>query len=67
MIMNAIELRKKNNEELNQLLLDLRREQFNLRMQKGSGQLSKPSEVKRVRRDIARVKTILAELSAGKQ
>lgn len=65
--MNAIELRKKNNEELNQLLLDLRREQFNLRMQKGSGQLSKPSEVKRVRRDIARVKTILAELSAGKQ
>jgi large subunit ribosomal protein L29 len=66
-IMNAIELRKKNNEELNQLLLDLRREQFNLRMQKGSGQLSKPSEVKRVRRDIARVKTILAELSAGKQ
>ena len=67
MIMNAIELRKKNNEELNQLLLDLRREQFNLRMQKGSGQLSKPSEVNRVRRDIARVKTILAELSAGKQ
>lgn len=66
-MMKAIELRKKNNEELNQLLLDLRREQFNLRMQKGSGQLSKPSEVRRVRRDIARVKTILAELSTGKK
>ena len=64
---NAIELRKKNNAELNQLLLDLRREQFNLRMQKGSGQLSKPSEVRRVRRDIARVKTILAELSTDKK
>ena len=66
-MMNAIELRKKNNDELNQLLLDLRREQFNLRMQKGSGQLSKPSEVKRVRRDIARVKTVLAELSTNKK
>ena len=66
-MMNAIELRKKNNAELNQLLLDLRREQFNLRMQKGSGQLSKPSEVRRVRRDIARVKTILAELSTDKK
>lgn len=65
--MNAIELRKKSNDDLNQLLLDLRREQFNLRMQKGSGQLSKPSEVKRVRRDIARVKTILAELSMDKK
>lgn len=64
-MMNAAELRKKKNEELNQLLLELRREQFNLRMQKGSGQLSKPSEAKRVRRDIARIKTILAELSMG--
>jgi large subunit ribosomal protein L29 len=63
--MNASELRKKNNEELNNMLLELRREQFNLRMQKGSGQLSKPSEVKRVRRDIARIKTIMNELSMG--
>jgi large subunit ribosomal protein L29 len=65
--MNAVELRKKNNVELNQLLLELRREQFNLRMQKGSGQLSKPSEVRKVRRDIARVKTVLAELTTGKK
>jgi large subunit ribosomal protein L29 len=49
------------------MLLELRREQFNLRMQKGSGQLSKPSEVRRVRRDIARIKTIMNELSTGKE
>ncbi len=64
--MNATELRKKNGEELNKLLIELRREQFNLRMQKGSGQLGKPSEVKRVRRDIARIKTILSEAPAAK-
>jgi large subunit ribosomal protein L29 len=65
-MMNASELRKKKSEELNAMLLDLRREQFNLRMQKGSGQLSKPSEVKRVRRDIARIKTIMNESSTVK-
>lgn len=64
--MDAKELRKKNPEELNTLLLELMREQFNLRMQKGSGQLSKPSEVKRVRHDISRIKTILTEIAAGK-
>lgn len=63
--MNAEELRQKKPEELDSLLHELLREQFNLRMQKGSGQLSKPSEVKRVRRDIARVKTVLTELTAG--
>ena len=64
--MDAKELRKKKPEELNVLLLELTREQFNLRMQKGSGQLSKPSEAKRVRHDIARVKTILTEIVVGK-
>ena len=63
--MNATELRKKNAKELSDLLLELRREQFNLRMQKGSGQLGKPSEVNRVRREIARIKTILSETAAG--
>jgi large subunit ribosomal protein L29 len=62
--MNAAELRQKNSAELDKLLQELKREQFNLRMQKGTGQLSKPSEVQRVRRDIARIKTILAELAA---
>lgn len=63
--MKAADLRKKKNEELNKQLLDLRREQFNLRMQKGSGQLGKPSEARRVRREIARIKTVMAELKAG--
>jgi len=63
--MNAAELRQKNSTELDKLLLELKREQFNLRMQKGTGQLSKPSEVHRVRRDIARIKTILAEQAAA--
>ena len=63
--MNAAELRKKNSEELGKLLLELKREQFILRMQKGTGQLGKPSEVQRVRRDIARIKTIMAQQTAG--
>jgi large subunit ribosomal protein L29 len=63
--MNATEIRAKKPEELQEELAKLLREQFNLRMQKGSGQLSKPSEVKRVRREIARVKTILTEIAAG--
>ncbi|PKM43182.1 MAG: 50S ribosomal protein L29 [Gammaproteobacteria bacterium HGW-Gammaproteobacteria-1] len=63
--MKANEIRQKGVEELNQELLGLLREQFNLRMQKGTGQLSQPHRVKAVRRDIARIKTIL-EQKAGK-
>jgi large subunit ribosomal protein L29 len=63
--MDTAELRQKKPEELDALILELVREQFNLRMQKGSGQLSKPSEMKRVRRTIARVKTIKAEMATG--
>lgn len=59
--MNANELRNKNADELQQELLGLLREQFNLRMQKGTGQLAKSSELQRVRRSIARVKTIITE------
>jgi len=62
--MNASELRQKTKEELNSILLDLSREQFNLRMQKATGQLSKPDQVKKVRRDIARVHTILNEMAS---
>lgn len=65
--MKANEIREKSRDELDSLLGDLYREQFNLRMQKGSGQLSKNDRVKSVRRDIARVKTILHEMTeAGK-
>ncbi|WP_347987429.1 50S ribosomal protein L29 [Methylomonas sp. AM2-LC] len=61
--MNATELRKKSKDELNASLVELSREQFNLRMQKGSGQLAKSSEIKQVRRDIARINTVLTELA----
>jgi large subunit ribosomal protein L29 len=57
--MKANELKDKSVEELNNDLKGLLREQFNLRMQKGTGQLSQPHRVKQVRRDVARVKTIL--------
>ncbi|HMH68114.1 MULTISPECIES: 50S ribosomal protein L29 [Pinirhizobacter] len=46
-------------DELKKHLLDLRKEQFNLRMQKGSGQLTQPHQLRRVRRDIARTKFVL--------
>ncbi|MDX1252929.1 MAG: 50S ribosomal protein L29 [Gammaproteobacteria bacterium] len=59
--MKAKDLRQKNVAELKQELLSVLREQFNLRMQKGSGQLSKPHQVKVARRNIARIKTILNE------
>ncbi len=59
--MNASDLRAKTDAELREELTGLLREQFNLRMQRGTGQLGQPSELKRVRRDIARVKTVLTE------
>lgn len=59
--MKVAELRSRNSGELQQLLVELLREQFNLRMQKGSGQLGNPSRFKALRREIARVKTVLNE------
>jgi large subunit ribosomal protein L29 len=61
--MKVAELREKSVSELNDELIELRRAQFNLRMQKGTGQLSKPDQVGKVRRDIARIKTVLNEKS----
>jgi large subunit ribosomal protein L29 len=60
--MEAKELRTKSVDELNDELVALRREQFNLRMQQASGELAKHTEHSRVRKDIARVKTVLTEL-----
>ncbi|HAN60355.1 MAG TPA: 50S ribosomal protein L29 [Gammaproteobacteria bacterium] len=48
--------------ELESELLELRKEQFNLRMQRGTGQLANPSRFKSVRRDIARIKTRMTEI-----
>lgn len=59
--MKATELRDKSAEDLNKQLLELLREQFNLRMQNSTGQLGQPHLLKAVRRDIARVKTVLTE------
>ena len=67
--MKTSELRAMSAEQLGKELLKLRREQFNLRMQQATGQLSRPHEHGRVRREIARLKTVMTELKqqdAGK-
>ncbi len=61
--MKAVELRGKSVDELHRELLGLRREQFNLRMQRGAGQLANPMRFAVVRKDIARIKTVLNEKS----
>ena len=63
--MKASDLRAKNEAELNGELLDLLREQFNLRMQRASGQMSKGHLLRDVRKNIARVKTVLNQKKAG--
>jgi len=55
------DIRAKSADELNSMLLILRKEQFNLRFQRATGQLEALSRIKQVRRDIARVKTIIGE------
>lgn len=62
--MNATEARDLTADELKDRLLQLKREQFNLRFQKASGQLEKTTRIGEVRRDIARIKTILGEKAA---
>lgn len=57
--MELKDLRQKSADELKSHLLDLRKEQFSLRMQKATGQLSQPHQVRKVRREIARVKMLL--------
>jgi large subunit ribosomal protein L29 len=61
----AADLRTKTVDELKDSLLDLRKEQFNLRFQRASGQLENVARVGQVRRDIARVKTILRDKQAA--
>ncbi|OGT56830.1 MAG: 50S ribosomal protein L29 [Gammaproteobacteria bacterium RIFCSPHIGHO2_12_FULL_43_28] len=59
--MKAVDLKAKSIEELKQELLSLMREQFNLRMQRGAGQAPKGHLFSQVRKNIARIKTILNE------
>ncbi|MAN74472.1 MAG: 50S ribosomal protein L29 [Henriciella sp.] len=59
--MKTTDLRSKSADQLKDQLVQLKKEQFNLRFQQATGQLEKTARVKEVRRDIARVKTLLAE------
>ena len=68
--MKVSELRDKSVDELQTELLEELRSQFNLRMRKGTGQLDKPSEMKKTRRNIARINTLINEkktTSSGKE
>ena len=57
----ATDYRNMSVEDLNKELIDLRREQFNLRMQQGAGNMPKVHRFSAVRKDIARIKTVLTE------
>lgn len=63
--MKATELRQKSQDELGTVLDELLKEQFNLRMQQGTGQLNRPSRMNEVRKDIARIKTLMNEKQSG--
>ena len=60
--MKASELRDKDAAELNKMLLELRKEQFGLRLQHANGTLNDRNQMRHVRRDIARIKTVLNQL-----
>jgi len=66
--MNASELKGKSRDDLLEELVNLRREQFNLRMQQATGQMARPDQYRKVRKNIARVKTVLRaqEIAAAK-
>jgi large subunit ribosomal protein L29 len=57
----AADVRQQSDDQLRDQLLQLKREQFNLRFQRASGQLESTARVREVRRDIARIKTVLGE------
>ena len=63
--MELKELRKQSAQDLNEHLVELRREQFNLRMQKGAGAQTHTHHFKRVKREVAQVKTLLGQQTAG--
>jgi len=63
----ATELRGKSETELKDELLTLRKEEFDLRMKRGTGQLADTARFKKIRRDVARIKTILNEQAAANQ
>jgi large subunit ribosomal protein L29 len=62
--MKMAELRGKNAAELNKMLVELHREHLNLRVQRATGQLTQPARFRALRRDVARIKTLLNELAS---
>ena len=64
--MKAADLRAKTADQLKEDLSGLRREQMNLRIQKATGQLKSPASITQVRKDIARLNTVLSEQASGK-
>ena len=64
-MVKAEELRSKTHDELKTQLTGLKKEAFNLRFQGATGQLENPARMRLVRREIARIKTILTEKAAG--
>ncbi len=65
--MKASDVRAKTVDELKDMLVELKKEQFNLRFQKATQQLESTSRIREVRRDIARVKTVLAEKNRNEE
>ena len=65
--MKAADVRSKDEASLKAELADLKKEQFNLRFQQATGQLAKPSRMRDVRRDVARVMTVLGEKTKAKK
>lgn len=63
--MKATELKGKTVDQLKDMLLDLRKEQFNLRFQAATGQLTNTARVRQLRRDIARIKQTLAQAASA--
>ena len=64
-IVKAEELRAKTPDELKTQLIDLKKEQFNLRFQAAGGQVENPTRAKIVRREIARIKTVLGQIAGA--
>jgi len=65
MAVKAAEIRNKSEDQLKDRLVELKKEQFNLRFQRASGQLENTAQVRLVRREIAAIKTILGQRSAA--
>jgi large subunit ribosomal protein L29 len=63
--MDAQEVRAKSDDELNDGLIELKKEQFNLRFQRATGQVENTARVRELRRSIARIKTVMNERAKG--